>query len=105
MRAILIFHNCEGQSHKAMSTDHNFLRKRVEADLNRGPTAYQPNALPLGQTGSLTRISPVTIAVLVAHTCGSGKCLRLTLLHVHIFDLGHERYELMLPEVQAHRDR
>ena len=23
MRAILMFHNCEGQSHKTMSTDHN----------------------------------------------------------------------------------
>ena len=53
MRAILIFHNCEGQSHKTVSTDHNFWReKRAEADSNRGP-AYQPNALPLGRTGSL----------------------------------------------------
>ena len=26
--------------------------RRAEADLNRGPSAYQPNALPLGQTGS-----------------------------------------------------
>ena len=25
----------------------------AEADSNRGPSAYQPNALPLGQTGSL----------------------------------------------------
>ena len=24
MRAILIFHNCEGQSHKTVPTDHNF---------------------------------------------------------------------------------
>ena len=24
MRAILMFHNCEGQSHKTLSTDHNF---------------------------------------------------------------------------------
>ena len=33
--------------------DHNFWReKRAEADSNRGPSAYQPNALPLGQTGS-----------------------------------------------------
>ena len=24
MRAILMFHNCEGQNHKTMSTDHNF---------------------------------------------------------------------------------
>ena len=48
MRAILMFHNCEGQSRKTVSTDHNFLRERTaEADSNRGPSAYQ-----LGQTGS-----------------------------------------------------
>ena len=35
------------------STDHKFLRERTtEADSNRGPSAYQPNALPQGQTGS-----------------------------------------------------
>ena len=32
-----------------VSTDKNFLR-RTETEWNRGP-AYQPNALPLGQTG------------------------------------------------------
>ena len=53
MRAILMFHNCEGQSHKTVSTDHNFWsERRAEADLNRGPSAYQPNTLPLGQTDS-----------------------------------------------------
>ena len=36
-----------------MSTNHNFWReRRAEAVSNRGPSAYQPNALPLGQTGS-----------------------------------------------------
>ena len=35
MRAILMFHNCEGQSHKTVSTDHNFGReRRAEADSN-----------------------------------------------------------------------
>ena len=54
MRAILMFHNCEGHSHKTVSTDPNFWRERTaEADSNRGPSAYRPNALPLGQTGSL----------------------------------------------------
>ena len=24
IRAILMFHNCDGQSHKTVSTDHNF---------------------------------------------------------------------------------
>ena len=65
MKASLMFHNdCEGRSHKTVSTDHNFRReKRAEADSNRGPVSvYQPNALPLGQTGShiiLARLSPV----------------------------------------------
>ena len=41
------------QSHKTVSTDHNFWRaRRTEADSSQGPSAYQPNALPLGQTGS-----------------------------------------------------
>ena len=36
-----------------MSTDHNFgSERRAEVDSNRGPSAYQPTALPLGQTGS-----------------------------------------------------
>ena len=36
-----------------MSTNHNLWRERTaEADSNRGPSAYQPNVLPLGQTGS-----------------------------------------------------
>ena len=57
MRAILMFHNCEGQSQKTVSTDHNIWReRRAEADSNRGPSAYQPNALPLGQTGSHKQI-------------------------------------------------
>ena len=41
MKAILMFDNCEGQ-----------LTFEEKGELNRGPSAYQPNALPLGQTGS-----------------------------------------------------
>ena len=53
MRAILMFYNCEGQSHKTVSTERSFSSERkAEADSNRGPSAYQLNALPLGQTGS-----------------------------------------------------
>ena len=33
-------------------------QRRAEADSNRGPSAYQPNALPLGQTGSCGRTRP-----------------------------------------------
>ena len=58
-----MFHNCEGQSHKTVSADHSFWRERkAEADSHRGPSAYQPNALPLGQTGSL-----IIIIVIRAH--------------------------------------
>ena len=53
-----MFQNCEEQSQKTVSTDHDFWReRRAEADSNRGrPSAYQPNALPLGQTGSRTSV-------------------------------------------------
>ena len=76
VRAILTFHNCERQSHKIVSTDHNFRReRRAEADSNRGPSAYQPNALPLGQTSSTPDIVPfihllyIVIAVIVLVEC------------------------------------
>ena len=50
MRAILMFHNYDGQSHNTVPTDHNFWREmRAE---NQGPFAYQPNALLLGHTSS-----------------------------------------------------
>ena len=66
MRVILRFHNCEGQSRKTVYTDHNFRReRRAKADLNRGPSAYQPNALPLGQTGSL----PSAHLILIIFNC------------------------------------
>ena len=53
MRAILMFHNCEGQSHTTVSTEHNIWReRRAKADLNWSPSAYQPDALPLYHTGS-----------------------------------------------------
>ena len=55
MRAILMFSvGSDEQSHRTVSTNHNlFWRERkAEAVSNRGPSAYQPNALPLGQTGS-----------------------------------------------------
>ena len=42
----------DGQSQKTVSTNHNLV-EGAEAVSNRGPSAYQPNALPLGQTGSL----------------------------------------------------
>ena len=41
-----MFHNCEGQSHKTASTDHNFWReRRAEGDSNRGPSAYHSKRL------------------------------------------------------------
>ena len=43
----------DGQSHKTVFTNHNLFEteRRAEAVSNRGPSAYRPNALPLGQTG------------------------------------------------------
>ena len=47
MGAILIFINCEEQSHKTVTTDHKLWReRRAEGESNRGPSV-----LPLGQTG------------------------------------------------------
>ena len=48
----------DGQSHKTASTDHNLFEEKGEPKRvsNRGPSAYQPNALPLGQTGSRGRM-------------------------------------------------
>ena len=61
MRAILMFHNCEGQSQKTVSTGHNFWReRRAEADSNLLPSAYQHKAWPLGQTGSHFPVSPIS---------------------------------------------
>ena len=50
----------DGQSHKTVSTNHNLFwrERRAEAVSNRGPSAYQPNALPLGQTGSHVSVFP-----------------------------------------------
>ena len=35
MRAILMFHNCGGQSHKTVSTNHNLFKEKGEAKRNR----------------------------------------------------------------------
>ena len=44
------------QSHKPVSTDHSLWReKKSEAESNRG-SAYEPDALPLGQAGSQTTV-------------------------------------------------
>ena len=46
----------DGQSHKTVSTNYNLFEEKGEPKRyrTRGPSAYQPNALPLGQTGSRT---------------------------------------------------
>ena len=52
------------KSHSTVSTYHNIWReRRAEADSNRSPSAYQPNALPLGHTGSQLKL------LLVSWTC------------------------------------
>ena len=55
MRAILMFHNCEGQSHKTVSTDHNLFEDQGEPKQIRTEVLLLTsltNALPLGQTSS-----------------------------------------------------
>ena len=50
-----MFHNIvrDKVTNKTVSTDHILRReRRAEADSNRGPSAYHPNALQVGQTGS-----------------------------------------------------
>ena len=49
-----MFHNCEGQSQDCPQTT-TFKKRKAEADSNRIPSAYLPNALPLGQTGEFAR--------------------------------------------------
>ena len=48
----------DGQSHRTVSTNHTDFLKRKEGRSGidpgeDGPSAYQPNSLPLDQTGSL----------------------------------------------------
>ena len=46
----------DGQSHRTVSTNHNLSEaRRAEAVSNRGPSTFQPNALPLGHTGTVWR--------------------------------------------------
>ena len=47
----------DGQSHRALSTNHSLFEEKGEPKRYRteGPSAYQPNALPLGQTDSLKK--------------------------------------------------
>ena len=51
-----------------MSTNHKHFvgsEKRPEPVSNRGPSAYQPNALPLSQTAKLTCLLTTGLAVVV----------------------------------------
>ena len=52
-----------GQSPKTVSINHNFLkRKETRSGPNRGPSAYQYSALPLGHTGP--RLYTVTLGLM-----------------------------------------
>ena len=70
MRAILMFQwKWWTKSQDSVHKPQPFWReRRTEAVSNRGPSAYQPNALPLGQTGS-QKISKAPIPLLKAHYC------------------------------------
>ena len=82
-RAILMFHTCEGQNHKPVAPDNLWRERRAEADSNRGPSAYQPNALPLGQTGSHFWSSTfVTYIYWVAENLGTFMPTRFSLIFI-----------------------
>ena len=51
-----------------------FEERRPEPESNRSPSAYQPNALPLGQTGSLTNLA-------LTRWCAQMLALRVDLIH------------------------
>ena len=59
----------KSQDTQTLSTDYNFWReRRVEADLNWCSSAYQPNALLLGQTSSRwARSTAVQVNLLLRH--------------------------------------
>ena len=63
MRAILFFSMKKWtKSQDSVHKPQPFRReRRAEAVSNRGPSAYQPNALPLGQTGSPLSVHLSTI--------------------------------------------
>ena len=54
--------------------------RRAEAVSNRGPSAYQPNALPLGQTGSQVNDDDDD-RFYTAHTPLSSRLTALAILH------------------------
>ena len=65
------------ESENTVFTDHNFWReRRAKADVNQGPSAYQPNALPLGQTSSGVKRPSVSF-VWMLQSLGPGSSLEL----------------------------
>ena len=46
MRAILMFHNCEGRSHKTVSTDHNLSKEKGEPKRNRAQALLLTSLTP-----------------------------------------------------------
>ena len=57
----------DGQSHKTMSTNHNLFEEKGELKRYRTEVLplNQPNALPLGQTGS--RLMLVTVSLYISY--------------------------------------
>ena len=77
------FINCESQSHRTVSTDHKCRKeRRPEVNSSRGSSAYQPNALPLGQTGSLNGWTNVILAYIHIRVGNHCYSLSITLSHL-----------------------
>ena len=70
-------------TNKTVSTDHKLgSERRAETDSNRGPSAYQPTALPLGQSGSLCQCTPFPFTQRC--TCLARRFIACSLAHCNV---------------------
>ena len=51
-----MFHNCEGQSQDNVHRPQLLKRKESRSGFELDPSTYQPNDLPLGQTGPQAKL-------------------------------------------------
>ena len=69
-----------------MSTNHNLLReRRAEAVSNLGPSAFQPTAIPLGQTGSHSYYTSLKTCIAQCGEIATCDCS----LYVRLFRMFH----------------
>ena len=62
-----MFHSLCGQSHETVSIPQFLKTKESRSGSNRGPSAYQPSALPLGHTASRLWIWQLALYICLLH--------------------------------------